>query len=56
MDASERRPYLRSLRSERRAQQDCAPTLKRGYFNDAMSITKRYFTSLFSIRSYASLI
>ena len=26
------------------------------YFSDAMSITKRYFTSLFSNRSYASLI
>jgi hypothetical protein len=28
-----------------------APGAAPAYFNDAMSITKRYFTSLFSMRS-----
>jgi hypothetical protein len=32
------------------------PSGRAAYFSDSISITKRYFTSLFSSRSYASLI
>src|SRR3954465_14295 len=34
----------------------CRQNYFHNYFTDAISTTKRYFTSLFSSRSYASLI